>query len=240
MITIESTWREIVESNRGRDIAAAVKRGDLQEAGQQLIEAVLDRGIKGGGPFKGADAIAEEAIKNTQGDPEAAIARVVLMHTRLVGATGFATGLGGLATLPITVPTDVTVFYTQAARMVGAIAKLRGYDPDSDDVRSAIAVSLIGVLGSEAVNKIGVDIAGKAGVAALKKVPGKVLIKINQKVGFRLVTKFGEKGVINLVKVVPVVASGVGATVNVVGMRTIAGYAKSNFPTAGAPDPNNT
>ncbi len=28
-----------------------------------------------------------------------------------------------------------------------------------------------------------------------RKIPGKVLIKINQKVGFRLVTKFGSKGI---------------------------------------------
>jgi hypothetical protein len=32
-----------------------------------------------------------------------------------------------------------------------------------------------------------------------------ILKKINQKVGFRLVTKFGEKGIINLSKLIPVV-----------------------------------
>ena len=44
---------------------------------------------------------------------------------------------------------------------------------------------------------------------AIKKIPGKVLTKINQKVGFRLVTKFGSKGVVNLGKLVP----GVGAVI---------------------------
>lgn len=37
----------------------------------------------------------------------------------------------------------------------------------------------------------------------IKKIPGTVLIKINQKVGWRLLTKFGEKGTVNLVKLVP-------------------------------------
>jgi hypothetical protein len=68
-------------------------------------------------------------------------------------------------------------------------------------------------------------------MAALKKLPGKVLIEINKKVGFRLVTKAGTKGVVNLGKLVPFVGGGVGATVNAVGMRTVATYAKSNFPT---------
>ena len=72
--------------------------------------------------------------------------------------------------------------------------------------------------------------AGKAGIAALRKAPAKVLIKINQQVGFRLITKFGEKGVINLWKLVPIAASGIGAVVNLTGMQAIAGYAKHNFP----------
>ena len=45
--------------------------------------------------------------------------------------------------------------------------------------------------------------------SAISKIPGKTLTKINQKVGFRFVTKFGEKGVINLGKLVP----GVGAVI---------------------------
>lgn len=41
--------------------------------------------------------------------------------------------------------------------------------------------------------------------AMVKKIPGTVLTKINQKVGFRLLTKFGTKGVINIGKAIPLV-----------------------------------
>lgn len=44
----------------------------------------------------------------------------------------------------------------------------------------------------------------------IKKIPGEVLTKINQKVGFRFLTKFGEKGLVNLGKMVP----GVGAVIS--------------------------
>ena len=54
--------------------------------------------------------------------------------------------------------------------------------------------------------KVGVKVAEKA----IERIPGKALIKINQKVGFRLLTKFGEKGIVNLGKLV----SGVGALIN--------------------------
>lgn len=63
----------------------------------------------------------------------------------------------------------------------------------------------------------------------LQKVPGRVLIEINKKVGFRLVTKAGQKGAVNLIKIVPVVGGGVGATVDVISCRAIATYALSTF-----------
>lgn len=39
----------------------------------------------------------------------------------------------------------------------------------------------------------------------VKKIPNEVIKNINQKVGFRLLTKFREKGVINLGKCIPLV-----------------------------------
>jgi len=38
------------------------------------------------------------------------------------------------------------------------------------------------------------------------------LIEINKKIGFRLITKAGEKGVVNLMKMVPLVGGIVGGT----------------------------
>jgi hypothetical protein len=43
-----------------------------------------------------------------------------------------------------------------------------------------------------------------------------VITKINQKVGFRLLTKFGSKGVINLGKMVPLTGGIIGGTESVV------------------------
>ena len=69
----------------------------------------------------------------------------------------------------------------------------------------------------------------KIGTSLLKKVPGSVLTKINQKVGFRLVTKFGEKGVINLVKFVPLIGGIIGAGFDYFGTSAIAKAAKKVF-----------
>ena len=148
----------------------------------------------------------------------------------MVTTAGFVAGVGGLPFQVVAMPADLTAFYVYAVRMVGAIAILRGYDANSEEIRTAIAVSLIGAFGSENVAKIGIKFGNKMATAALKKLPGKVLQAINQKVGFRLLTKFGEKGVINLGKGIPFVGAGVGAGMNAISIRVIAGYALANFP----------
>ncbi|MGY1986904.1 EcsC family protein [Blastococcus sp. SYSU DS0669] len=196
---------------------------------ERFVSAVLSRGVEGFGRYKSAETIAEEHLAQ-HGDVDKAIERLIATHTRLVGASGFATGLGGAVTLPITVPTDVAVFYALSARCVAAVAHLRGYDVASDEVRSVIMLSLLGAGGAALAAEFGATLGTKAAMAVLKKLPGRVLTEINRKVGFRLLTKFGTKGVINLGRWVPVVGGGVGATVNVVAMRSAGRYAKQNFP----------
>ena len=66
-------------------------------------------------------------------------------------------------------------------------------------------------------------------MSMLKKLPGTVLTKINQKVGFRFVTKFGQKGLINLGKMVPVAGGIIGGGMDFVGTRKIAKIAYKTF-----------
>lgn len=196
---------------------------------ERLVGAVLSRGVDGFGPFKGAEQFADEHLAQHR-DVETAVKRVIATHTRLVAASGFATGLGGPFTMPVAIPTDVAVFYALSARCVAAVAHLRGYDTSSDEVRSVVLLSLLGAGGAGLAGEFGATLGTKAAMAALKKLPGRTLTEINKKVGFRLFTKFGTKGVVNLGRWVPLVGGGVGAGVNVAAMRTAGRYAKSNFP----------
>ena len=74
------------------------------------------------------------------------------------------------------------------------------------------------------LKKSGIEIGKKAAVNTLKKIPGAILVKINQQVGFRLVTKFGQKGLINLGKMIPILGGVIGGgfdTVTTIGMGNI-------------------
>lgn len=202
---------------------------DAQAAGTALVQKVLTVGIDGAGPMKGAIDVAEEHLRQHK-DPEKAIRKLVATHQRVVGATGFASGLGGFVTLPVAIPTDMAVLYAYQTRMAAAIAHLRGYDVSSDEVQSVVLVSLLGSGGAAVLSKFGVQVANKSAAQALAKVPGKVFIEINKKVGYRLVTKAGSKGLVNMTKVVPVAGGVAGAGINVASTRTVATYARLNFP----------
>ncbi|GAA0628474.1 EcsC family protein [Sporichthya brevicatena] len=199
------------------------------QRGLVLVQKILDWGVDGLGPLKSAEDVAREHLAQHR-DVEVAIDRLIRTHARTVTATGFATGFGGFAAMGVMLPADITAFYAQAARCAAAVAHLRGYDIHSEEVRSIILLTLLGSAGVGVAAEFGVKLGTKASMAALKKLPGKALTAINQRVGFRLVTKFGSKGLINLGRAVPFVGAGVGAGINAVGMRSIGTYAKSNFP----------
>lgn len=124
--------------------------------------------------------------------------------------SGFLTGLGGIITLPVTIPANVgSVLYVQM-RMIACLAYMGGYDTHSDQVQTLVYACLAGISVDQVLKKTGTNIGKKVAMEMIKKIPGEVLTNINKKVGFRLVTKFGSEGAINLVKIVPVVGGVVG------------------------------
>ena len=143
--------------------------------------------------------------------------------------SGFVTGFGGLLALPVTVPANITsVLYVQM-RMIACTAHMAGYDLKSDQVQTFVYACLAGITVNELVKKFGIQFGQKMAMAGIKKIPGKVLTQINQKVGFRLVTKFGEKGLVNLGKMIPIVGAVVGGGVDLVETKAIADRAYEMF-----------
>lgn len=84
--------------------------------------------------------------------------------------------------------------------------------PGADTV---VYMCLTGTTIADIVKETGIQIGEKSLTAAIKKIPGAVLTKINQKMGFRFLTKFGEKGVINLGKLVPIAGGLIGGGVDI-------------------------
>ncbi len=105
---------------------------------------------------------------------------------------------------------------------------MRGYDLKDDQVKTFIFVCLTGQSASDILKQAGIK-AGTALTKLSRKYQGKLLKSINKAVGFRLVTKFGEKGVVNLGKAVPLIGSFIGGTVDGIVTNIIGKTAKKVF-----------
>lgn len=160
---------------------------------------------------------------------ETAARRLIDAQVAKCTTSGFITGLGGLITMPVTIPANLaSVLYVQL-RMIAAIAYIGGYNPSDDEVQTLAYLCLTGTAIGDVVKGTSVKIGQKVAVNALKKLPGSVLTKINQKVGFKLLTKFGEKGVVNLVKAVPLIGGVVGGGIDLLGTNIIGQKAYNMF-----------
>jgi EcsC protein family len=197
---------------------------------QATLDWIIEAGVSGLGVFPSAEKVAADHLKGTN-SVEDAVNSVIAWSTAYAAGTGFVTGLGGIATLPITLPVGIAASYATAANAAAAIACIRGYDLRSEQVKTLILLSLLGKGAAEELKKVGVQVGTKVAQNLIKQIPGKVLIEINKKVGFRLVTKAGEKGVVNLMKCVPVLGGVIGGAFDGVSVNACGQAAKTFFPT---------
>lgn len=201
----------------------------LEREMMNLLDVCYDKALQGVLPGeKSIEELAEDYLAKTS-SIEKAIDKLIGYQTVLCGTNGFITGLGGLLVLPVTIPTNVAgVIYVQL-RMIAAIAHINGYDIYSDQVRTIAYACLTGSSAANILKNVGIKISEKMAVNALKRVPGAILIKINQQVGFRLVTKFGQKGLVNVIKMMPLVGGVVGGVFDTGMTLTIGNIAKKVF-----------
>ena len=167
---------------------------------------------------------------------EACARRLVLWQVTKAGTSGFLSGLGGVLTLPVTIPANLaSVLYVQI-RMIAAIAHLGGHDLRSDQVRTLCYACMCGSATTGVLKDVGIKFGAKLTEEAIKRISGRTLTHINQKVGFRLVTKFGEKGLINLGKVIPLAGGIVGGAFDAASTSGIGKIARAIFIGTSAPD----
>ena len=161
--------------------------------------------------------------------------QLVRWQVTKAGTSGFLSGLGGVITMLVAIPANIaSVMYVQI-RMIAAVAHLGGHDIRNDQVRTLCYTCMCGKAAGDVVKNTGISLGTKLTEQAIKKVAGKTLKNINKKVGFRLVTKFGEKGIINLGKMVPIAGGVVGGTFDAASTYVIGKIARATFIGTAAP-----
>ena len=200
------------------------KKIDIESV-SDILETIYGKAISGVNLISPpVEDVAESYLKKY---PVPAIAAKKMLNNQVLKCTtsGFVTGLGGVITLATTLPLNITsVIYVQV-RMIACTAYMAGCDLNDDQVQTLIYACLAGVAVNELVKKTGLRFGEKIATNLIKKIPGEVFTKINKKIGFRFITKCGEKGVINMGKLIPGVGGILGGGFDLIETRIIANRA---------------
>ena len=74
--------------------------------------------------------------------------------------SGVITGFGGIITMPVTLPANVTsVLYVQM-RMIACVAYMAGFQLDSDETQTFVYACLAGVAVNELVKQVSIKLGG--------------------------------------------------------------------------------
>ena len=226
---ITDTVREGLREGRR---ALSGKGSGSGNALERLVETFRDIGLDGKLTYSSAQATAQRAQRGrARNHPEKAVRRIIRRHRRGVTAGGFLTGLGGLFTLPLLLPTNVAEFYIQATRMVGAIASVRGYDVQDEEIRARVLATLVGEESGEVLKNVGLGpVAGAATRTVAGRLPQNASSQVASAIGGRVLKRFGLRSVRLFGKAIPGLGAVLGALFDRSQLSRIAKAAKANFP----------
>jgi hypothetical protein len=194
----------------------------------QALNWAYEKAVNGVPGLDSAIELADDYKKDGGTPYEQANALIRWQNTK-AATSGFITGLGGIITLPIAIPANIaSVLYVQV-RMIAAIAYLGGYDVRSDKVKALVFACMAANSAKDVAKDVGISIGNKLAMNAIKQLSGKTINEINKKVGFKLLTKFGEKGIINLGKTVPILGGIIGGSFDAYTTNTIGNVARDTF-----------
>jgi hypothetical protein len=195
-------------------------------AASTFMKQVFDIAINGRGPFNGAVEMANRQRVAHTGNSGPAVDTLIEQHVRLAGGQGFVTGLGGIATMVVALPANLTGLTIVQARMVAAIAHLHGYDLASLKVRTAVAAVLLGPDGVQDQISKGRLPSRPLAIATAPAFDKPLADTVLNMVGVALMARLGGKHLgTTLARRIPLLGGGVGMIADGYSTYTIGRYA---------------
>ena len=137
--------------------------------------------------------------------------RIVQRKSIKNGFVGAVTGLGGIITLPVSIPADLACSWRIQASMAFSIAYIYGHTKDTTDLKTDLYLILAGDSAKEALKRFGIEVSKSVTKKVVEKyITRDVMVKIWKVIGQKIITKAGEKSLTSFVKMVPLVGAPIG------------------------------
>ncbi len=194
----------------------------------KALDFAYEKAISGLPGTDTAEDLAKSYLKQ-EGTLTEKVNSLIRWQNAKAGSSGFITGLGGFATLPVAIPANLMSVLFFQVRMIAAIAYMGGHDVRDDRVKSLVYVCLAGNVAKDILQEIGINIGTRLTAQMIGRISESTLMAINRKVGFLLLSKTGGRGVVNLGKAIPLAGGIISGSIDVYATNLIGNIARNTF-----------
>ncbi len=204
----------------------------------QALDWAYEKSVEGFGVLDSAQKLGDRFMKNNKESNNKEwnekelikqIDSMISWQKAKCFTSGFVTGLGGLMTLPLTLPANISSVLFVQVRMIATVAHMGGHDLRDDKVKALVYTCIAGSASADILKDVGIQAGKGLTKTLLKKIPGEVFFEINKKVGIRLLSKLGQRGTINFTKILPVAGGIIGGAIDYFSTDSIGKTAKKVF-----------
>lgn len=148
--------------------------------------------------------------------------KIISRRALKAGGVGAVTNLGGLVTMPVTMPADLYITFRVQVRMVLAIAHIFGWDINDREITTDVLLVMGGSGSLEALSGAGIKVGQEFAKKAVDKyINREVMKKVNKVISRKIITKAGEKSFTSFTKLVPLVGAPIGGGINLIGTHAV-------------------
>ena len=196
----------------------------------RTLDWAYDKAVSGLGVMDSAEELAADYSRG-HGSLHEQVNTLIKWQSTKAATSGFVNGMAGVLAMPITVPANIaSVMYVQI-RMIAAIAHMGGYNLQDDRVRTLVYACLCGNAAKDVVKELGIQLGTRLTEQAVKKISMEALGRINEAVGFKLLSQVGSSSAMSVSKLVPLIGGVIGGAMDSMATKTIGNIARDTFIT---------
>jgi len=209
------------------------EKDSLNSIALRTLDWAVDSALSGIPGMISATELAQEYLSDSRfTTSDERVNSLIRWHALKNGGLGVISGALGVINTPAalgSIAASLGASWLIQARLAGAIALIYGHNLESDRVRTAIMWVVLGDSANAAISTTGKSVAEAAARVGIKRIPNGSIKNINKLLGRRVITKFGEKGIVNLGRLIPLVGAVVGGAVDGGGCYVVGKAAKLAF-----------
>lgn len=198
------------------------------QAMQNVLDWGYDKAVNGVPGVDSAIELANDYL-NEEGSLSEQVDSLIRWQNTKCATSGFVTNLGGLITLPVAIPANISSTIYIQLRMIAAIAYMGGYDLKNDKVKILAFLCLCGNEATKIVKDLAIQIGTDFATQFIRSVSIKTINQVNKSIGMKLITNVSEKSVASFSKCIPLIGGVIGGAIDGIACNTVGNVAKRTF-----------